>query len=482
MNDGLVRSSSFGVLAVATCYFFLNASTQWLVSPTADLDQAQQLLLSQDREWGYGAQPPLYTWIVHFLFSMTGPRLGVLMSLKALLLSMLMLGAYQMTRVLGLVGSRQWFALLGFAFIPQIVWEAQRDLTHSVLATVMGIWTLWTFLRLRQSPGIRVYALLGVLIALGVMSKYNYLIFLSALLITGLVTPAYRPRVWTFGMLFSLLLAVALLLPHLAWIISHQEIATASAHKFKMGGAYSVGGLGSLGAALLAFSAPLLLAAGLSRNKGAAPLDLTEEQRFLGRLLGVVILSLALSVVLSGATNVKDRWLQPLLFFLPLFIASVLTVKVRVFGAMAAVLLTLVALILPGRTLLAEWTGKTSRPNLPYAEIFMGIHKETGNPALVVSDDELLAGNARLAFPESRIEMVRTPGELHQVAQRAAGKDVLFVSEGTPEKHWFTRLALRPELAGSSLRVTEAPLYYFPDKTLRVNWLMIRNYSPRQLP
>lgn len=482
MNGGLARSSSFGIIVAATLYFFLNALTQGLVSPTADLDQAQQLLLSQDRAWGYGAQPPLYTWIVHTLFSLTGPSQAVLLGLKALLLGAMMLGAFLVARQLGLEGSRQQAALIGFAFIPQIVWEAQRDLTHSVLATVLGMWTLWAFLALRRVPQIRGYLMLGVLMALGVMSKYNYLIFMVALLLAGLATPSYRPRVWNPRMSLSLLVAVCILLPHLVWIVSHQDVATASAHKFKMDGGFTLQGLGSLGMAMLAFSAPLLLAAGLSRRKQNDQSGPTEERRILGRLLGVVLLLLALSVLVSGATNVKDRWLQPLLFFLPLFVASVVAIRIRMFSAIAIALLISVAVILPGRTLFAQWSGNVSRPNLPYAAGLDEIRREVGKPALIVSDSELLAGNARLAFPESRIERVLTPAGFQSLAERFAGKSVLFVSEGELDAGWFGKLVRQFESGDSIVRISETPLLYVPDKKFRMNWLLIRNDSMRKNP
>lgn len=482
MSEGQMRSSSVGILVAAPFYFFLNAITQGLVSPTADLDQAQQLLLSQDRAWGYGAQPPLYTWVVNFLFGFSGPNLGVLLGLKAFLLSLLMLGACQVSRQLGLSRTQEQAALLGFALIPQIVWEAQRDLTHSVLATVLGMWTLWAFLRLRRAAEIRDYILLGVLVALGILSKYNYLIFLASLLVAGLATPSFRPRVWCWGMILSLAIAVCALWPHLLWIVSHQDIATASAHKFKMADGFAPEGLASLGMAMLAYSVPLLLAAGLSRSKRAAPRETTEEQRFLRRLLVVVILLLGLIVFLSGTTNVKDRWLQPLLFFLPFFVASAVSVDVRIFGAIAALVLVLAAVILPGRTVWAEWSEKTSRPNLPYAVAFEEIRKDAGEPAVIMSDSELLAGNARLAFPESRIEVVRSPNDFDLAMMRSADKDVLWVSEADSENSWFARLAFQSEREGATMGWSEAPFLYVSKKTMRLNWCMIRNHSLKPPP
>lgn len=42
------------------------------VSGTADQDQAEQLLLAQGWQLGYGAQPPLYTDLVKLLFLLGG--------------------------------------------------------------------------------------------------------------------------------------------------------------------------------------------------------------------------------------------------------------------------------------------------------------------------------------------------------------------------------------------------------------------------
>jgi hypothetical protein len=49
-----------------------------LVSGTADLDQAEQLILSQAFQPGYNAQPPLYTYLAGLVFSLAGHGLGPL--------------------------------------------------------------------------------------------------------------------------------------------------------------------------------------------------------------------------------------------------------------------------------------------------------------------------------------------------------------------------------------------------------------------
>jgi Sec-independent protein secretion pathway component TatC len=58
----LSRSSHLlSLWGIVFVYFLFNALTQFCVSKTAELDQAEQLILSQTFQLGYGAQPPLYT-------------------------------------------------------------------------------------------------------------------------------------------------------------------------------------------------------------------------------------------------------------------------------------------------------------------------------------------------------------------------------------------------------------------------------------
>ena len=109
-----------------TLYLLLNTLLQLAVSSTADLDQAEQLLLSQQLKAGYNAQPPLYTWLVYLLFQLTGPQLLTLLVLKVCLLSLLVAGLLNIGRYLGFNQQQHLVTIAGLALIPQFLWESQR--------------------------------------------------------------------------------------------------------------------------------------------------------------------------------------------------------------------------------------------------------------------------------------------------------------------------------------------------------------------
>ncbi|WP_165873508.1 glycosyltransferase family 39 protein [Parasulfuritortus cantonensis] len=459
----------------ALAYFAVNALSQCLVSPTAELDQAQQLVLSQDLSWGYGPQPPLYSWLVNLLFALTGPSLAVLYAVKVALLGLLVAGMLQAAREIGLDARARLLAVAGLALIPQFVWESQRDLTHSVLATVCAVWTLWALFRLYRAPSLANHVLLGVLVGLGVLSKYNFGFFVLALIGAALLTPAYRRRLLTPRLLLAVAVALLVLAPHLAWFAGHAGAATASSAKFKMAGGFAPAGAVSVLYAVLAFLGPLILAYALSwRRAGGRPAALDGAHTGLLVRLALVMLGLLMAFVLvTGATHVKDRWMQPLFFFVPL-LAAMTVAHARVFLGLAGAIALAVAVLLPGQALWASLHDKASRRNLPYAELAAALRAEAGRPDVILASNELLAGNMRLAFPDSRVGVVWSPDGLRAALAEYRGRTVWFLADNgghdRGDRAWTEYAVAFP---GRQPQVVERPLLHMATAGHRIYWLAL---------
>ena len=158
---------------IVVAYVTINALTQRLVSGTAELDQSQQLLLSQDWQFGYSGQPPLYTWLVMGVFAITGPSLSALLGIKVVLLSSLAAILIGVGRQFLFSKQQHLITIVSMVFILQFIWESQRDLTHSVLVTVMSAATLLQIVRAQRNPITSNYIILGLLVGMGIISKYN---------------------------------------------------------------------------------------------------------------------------------------------------------------------------------------------------------------------------------------------------------------------------------------------------------------------
>ncbi len=474
---------------IATAWLLLNALSQWLVSGTADRDQAEQLLLSQSWQLGYGPQPPLYTYLVKLSFLVTGPALGTLMVLKVALLSLLVAALLGIGRELAFSPRQQVIALSGLTLIPQIVWESQRDLTHTVLATSMAALTLLQLLRLQRQPAPAGYAALGLLAAAGLLSKYNYGLFLTSLVISALSLRPFRRVLLRPPLILTLGILTMLIAPHLAWVLGNGPLALGAIEKLELANGIEsrLAGLLSAAGAALAFLTPLWLAAVMlfwRRPSPQAPSRPGTPSRLLLLRLPLVLGGVMLAVVLTtGASKIKDRWYQPLLFYAPVSLAALAgkgdrrRERAMVVGAITAAGLT--SLLLPARTALAGLTGRPSSRNAPLPELLRQLDQGgQQQPDLIAASSSLLAGNARLVFPTVPVLTPKAPKEGAGRPPLPVGSEprvlVLIDQDDDPAVTLAMLTGLRSlSLEPGQLRTRSLPLRWVPQKryTIRYAWL-----------
>ena len=155
-----------------------------LLSPAVMWDQAEQLIWTQSLEWGYGPQPPLYTWVQRGVNTLFGPSVLSLAVFKHALLVLTFVFMYLAARQI-LPRRSAWLAALGMAWLPGMGWEVLRDLTHTVLLTCVVAATWWLLLRQIQRPSRAGFAWLGIAVGLGVLSKYSYVLIAGAAVLCG---------------------------------------------------------------------------------------------------------------------------------------------------------------------------------------------------------------------------------------------------------------------------------------------------------
>jgi len=406
------QASLLYLWGIVFCYFSINAIALFAVSGTADKDQAEQLILSQAFQLGYSSKPPLYTYIVKAVFYVTGPGLAPLLALKAVMLSLFAGSILALGKQFRFTMQQQLVALASLVFIPQLIWESQRDLTHSVLVTTMVAATLLQFARIRHSPTTINYLALGALTGLGLISKYNYAMFLTALVLAASAVPQYRSVLTQRRILAALPVALAIATPHMFWLVTNLELATGSVSKLHIGDGNLVAGLASAAVAALAFLTPLLIFS-LLLFSGPVKQELREkirpaDSRLLLNLLLATFIVVAVFVMATGAQQIKDRWYQPLLFYVPLIIAMLATpapARLKWYLGLGVGFALLVSVALPGRTACAAFFDKYSRPNIPYPELLASMAEPDRRPVYILAESNMLGGNSRLVFPDAVIQV-----------------------------------------------------------------------------
>ena len=467
-------------------YFAFQAWWRWALGAGLGLDEAQILLDARALAWGYGPQPPLYAWLQWAVFQ-TGvdPILG-LSILKNGLLATTYISVFALFRsaypahVAGL-------AALSLMLLPQVAWESQRALTHSVLATSLGALSCLVFWT-RLLPGRRGgYALFGLLAGLGFIAKVNFAVVPVALVIAAASMAEHRGKL-RFGVLaVSGLVATAVVAGPALWMWRNRQRAFSSAGKMEFAGAdaawWIVAGKGLVAVAVAAalFLALVLLVAAILRKvgaKGARAVKAAPLERFLWRVVLVAVLVTAAVVVGSGATNVKDRWMQPALFMAGPLIAVWLLRRVtprgaKALGGVIAGLAVLVIAALPFDMVLGTG-GAPPRMSAPVAAVARDVASAHPEASGIVADKEWLAGNLAWRLPDRRVERLAV-AEADMIGPDGV---VLVWMEGGPEEG----AALAALLSSRwGMRLTTGPVQAFaaawpsaPDERFRVHAMALR--------
>jgi len=391
-------------LLVLALYFASVAGLQLLASPTAELDQSEQLILSQHLAWGYTNQPPLYTWVMWGVFQCTGPSLAALYLVKVLLLTMMVWAVCGVARQLAFSGVQRQVALSGMFLLPTFVWESQRDLTHSLSAATFAALTLWAALCAVKHGQLWRYALLGVVASASLLSKHNTVVFLVGLLLALLSDRAWRDQLRLSGVLLATAVTAALCLPHGLWLLHHQEVLVHTMSKINHGQGGLLGAgrfLGDLMGGLVSFLLPwagLALVVAWRRGLVLKPVNL------LARLLACTFVALVVFVLAAGADSFKGRWLFPMLFAAPIWLGAVVrpddrrSARWSAWSAVAVALLC--GVIMPARLVWKMPGAIQTRQNLPFPEMVIDLQRDLGHaPAVVLASSHLVGGNFRLGLP-----------------------------------------------------------------------------------
>jgi len=477
------------LFACVAGYFLLQLLSRVLVSDTANLDEAEQLILTQRLQWGYASQPPLYTWLQSFFFVIFGINIFALALLKNALLFTTYAFSYLTAKQITGERTSGLLALLGLLFLPQIVWESQRDLTHSVLTTTLAASTVFCSIKIFQTRKTLYYLLIGLCAAAGILSKYNYAVFFLALCVSALSLRKIRPAVLDRRILFSVALFLLLTLPHFHWVWSHHEAAFAQAEKLHTSTAANFltlhgKGLASLIIAIAGYVLPLaLIYLAFCKWKARLFIPQTDTEKLFVRtmLLGLFFCLIA---VFSFNARFKDRWMQPLLFLIPIYFSlrfwqALDASKIRKFVIVSRGVALVVLVLLPLDTLSGSFRKKQTRLNAPYSALLKQLEPHF-HPRLIVAENRLVGGNLRLKFPNSDVlvpELARFP-----FANDTPGLIVWGVTDKTnmsPQFARFVSKVLQADISQAKAGYLESPYKYSNEQLMRLGFVALPPATPQ---
>jgi hypothetical protein len=414
------------VLVPIACGCFL-VLCRPVLSSSLEWDEAEQALFSQRLAWGYSHQPPLYTWLTWATTQALGVNLLALTLVKATVFAGLLYVLGQCLRRLGTSPALAVAGSLAILISPIFAWSIFAY-THTLLVCLAFAATLLQALRLLERPTTFNYLLLGALVGLGMLAKYNYVLYAGALFIAALFTPAARSVLTNRRLTLTVLAAGVVFLPHGLWLLAWRDVvmiglqqsvgldpwATSAAPPRAGWEMISSLGLG-IGPFVLGYW--LLVPRGNRRWLLPKPRDEQRETRGLAPELTIIErTALVAAMVLTGAAligiaSVRMHWLAPGLLLAPLVLFGRLVQHgaqppwKRWAGAACAMIVVVVAV----RLFTLDRPGGQRDRDIYFAAACETLRERGLEHSHVAALDMLTAGNLRYGLPSLRVECMQSP-------------------------------------------------------------------------
>jgi 4-amino-4-deoxy-L-arabinose transferase-like glycosyltransferase len=430
------------IFAVFGAYFAVQLCVRMALPHSLELDESAQVFYAQWLAAGYDTQPPFYNWVQAVVIELLGSNLFSLVLLKNLLL----LGTFSLYAAAGMAILRSkelaLVAALGLLTFPQISFESQRDLTHSVAVVFSACLFIYALVSTLSAPNRWRYALLGLSVGIGMLSKYNFLILPVAAFFAVLPERDFRSRLFDWRLLIAVSVAILIFLPHGIWLLQNVDLATQGTIN-KLSGAETsskmmqvLAGLGSLAGALVGFGGLTLLAFAVIYGRELTK-ALPQQNRWsglIGRMMLAAIGLLVLLVLVTDSTNIKDRWLSPIFILLPLYFATKLDHPstsgghlLDRFWLMARLLLVVLPVVMLLRVPLHGLAANYTKLNIDYeTALTMALADKPAQPDFILASDVHLAGNLKLNADDLVVYM---PGYRTLIGDvvHATGKPILTI-------------------------------------------------------
>ena len=482
-------------LALLLAYVAVHVLVRVLTSGVVTIDDAREAVLGQTLAWGYQPrQPPLYNWLVWGAFQLFGVSVLSLTLVKYTVLFLAYGLVYASARAIIRDRALAVLATCSLVLVFPISWTFHQGLTHSAAVLAACAATFYVLLRLEASGSFTTYLALGLVLGLGMLSKFTYGVFAAALLLAALMEGRFRRRLLDARALLSLAVAGLVLLPFTLWFSRRgYDLALLYAEEVRIerGNTYRgevVNGLYYIVRMAFYYLTPLwlvflLLFPSVYRHLPPPPYADHPGGRLLGRFFVCLFTLLTVGALSSQLAYLKWRWLVPAFFLLPLYAfwrLDQVTYERRRLRWLAGLLVATELAIIGGIVAVVTSDSFLARPsdlNKPYDVLVDRLAMAGFTRGTIVVGRGALAGSLRIRFPDSRVISLEHP----YYVPLASGSGQCLVVE---EKGDATRIgpdiqeelatALDARLTGAEpVETAEAPYHWAPGHVRRIHFILL---------
>ena len=327
------KNVSLNKIAVLALLSFLAITLITFFKSALELEDAEQAYYSQWLRWGYDDQPPFYTWLQYGFNTIFGVGKISFSILRGILFAgtLLMLYRYSKLRIKDVDTSK--LAVLALVLIPVYIDFTFRRLSHTSILCLSVVASYYCIQLLMQRKSILNYLLLGFVVGVGLLSKYNYAFFLVTFALGSLWDKDLRAIVFNPKMLFTILLSCLLVAPHVYWLLGPDGFQSflASSIEEKIGieeveSGFSFMPILIYWKALFALLFPILLVVGIGYFSKFIGFN-KQKLHWFSKMFLVQFIVLGLFFLVFQSQKVETRWLLPL--FIPFVVLLIETLSFK---------------------------------------------------------------------------------------------------------------------------------------------------------
>jgi len=399
-------------------------------------DEGEQIIFSREWRITYHAHVPLYHWLQKIVFTIFEVNIFSLALLKNALLFLTYYFVYKTADLIFKNGQLVFLSTISLFLLPRFHWETHAYLTHTVLCVAICSISMYLIVKILISQEWKYFLFLGIAIGVGLLSKYNYIIFIMGVLLSIASIHSYRKSVFLQKKLILILIPAILIsfFPYYImlsdpvgvvkeFLYSNRELNILE--KLKVLRIYFTSVLECV--ALVGISYLVLFPKGFVRKYKNDNFT-NEMMSFFKRSILSMLLIFAFTLVYFGIDIAPARWFHPFFLFLPLcFFMNIDVNNVQKWKILVIIILVALSMIaVSHQRYVRVWYGKDSAS---YKELAKTIKSTIFSKGILIAPEEgRMAGNLQYYFRDSFIlSGDRLTPQLNKELAKSPYKDVLVV-------------------------------------------------------
>jgi len=288
--------------------------------------------------------------------------------------------------------------------MPSFAWHMHQGFTHTILLGFAIAASLHSILLLQNNQKTVNYIYIGFAFAVGILSKYSFILFMFPLITSALITPKFRNLIYRPKIILSIAIIILITGPHAYWLTQHYgEIFPVISQKLQPSYENSIPesliSIWLFFSSATAFVIPWIIVYVLTTGRHiikGKDANCSSTMKLLNNFYMIILIAVVISSVFLTMPHFKVRWFHPIMMIFPLWwlahIEGARPLSIQKFHLISIVTITFTIVIVLIRIMqltIGPEIGHYSRLNRPIIESLKMLPLPSPSTILITDDDFL---------------------------------------------------------------------------------------------